>query len=264
MTTPATGQGSTPVDPAIADGGTPQGTITQKELHAAIEKARLEERDKLRKTIDSQKESLDKLTQERDQLQAQSEKAATDFTALTEQLNALKSSVKPEGGIDVEKAIQQAVQAAEQRIGAHNQIRITNLEKQLGEESKTRKQLALNQLRADLIKEAGGDSVLIPELVMGSDENELRMSIDRSKEVYSRHIANIAQRASSNPPTDGQQAFIPPATASHPLPQLDRAPNLPTSQSTGSFRRPLNDYAQNRERLRKEAAARYTSQTLGT
>jgi hypothetical protein len=132
---------------------------------------------------------------------------------------------------------------------------LDELNKQLTTERTERQKLAAERLREKLIAEAGGVTALIPELVRGSNEEELKASIEASKQVFQRTVASAGAPAAPS----SQQGNGNPGAAAVP-------PSIPGAGSSvpGGAGNPVNvralsmkEYAEQREKLKKAAAARY-------
>lgn len=183
------------------------GEANNAELHKAIEKARMEERTNLRTKIEAAEIAANKANELVKTLTA--DKAALEATVakLTDQLNALKTGIKQDGGVDIESAIASAVSAALQRQGTDLQATVETLKQDLARERGAREKAELEQARSRMIADAGGPQALIPELVQGQTIEELQQSIERSKSVFARTVAGVGgggggtvSGAGNNPP----------------------------------------------------------------
>jgi DNA repair exonuclease SbcCD ATPase subunit len=155
--------------------------VTQEQLQAAIEKARLEERTKLRADIETAEANATALQTRVKELEAENQK-------LTADLQTLKSAQKPDGGFDAAKLMEETAQ----RVRSELQGTINELSSQIEEERGVRQRLTLEQLRAKLIQANGGENALIPSLVTGTNEAELIASIQASKAEFNR-IMSVAK-----------------------------------------------------------------------
>jgi hypothetical protein len=236
--------GGTPPPP------TPPPGITQEELHKAIEKARLEEREKLRTQLSEAETSVKTM-------KAEVASAKDQITKLTEKVDSLTAGKKPEGGVDVEKAIESAVQATANRLAKEYSDQIKALRDELEAEKSTRQKLTIEQRRVQMIQAAGGETVLIPELVVGSNEDEIKESIERSKTVYARTVAKAGGASPSLPNPTGNPGE---STPSAPLGAAASTGGAATA--VPGQRIPLSEYAKNRETLKRNAAARYPTGAL--
>lgn len=234
-----------------ADGNPPAPApagITPEQLHQQIEKARLEEREKLRAQLSASDETVKNLKAEVSSL-------TEKLTKLTDKITSLTAGTKPDGGVDVEKAIESAVKATADRLGQEYASQIQTLRGELETERKSRQQLTLEQRRSQMIQEAGGDKALIPELVTGSNEEELKTSVEKSKQIFQRTVATAGNAAPSLPPNNGSGAGNPPAPPAVPA-GAAAAGGAPPAPIPGQ-RMSMADYAKNRQQLKKQAAARY-------
>lgn len=190
------------------DGNNPPqpGAANNAELHKAIEKARMEERTNLRTKIEAAEIAANKANELVKTLTADKVALEATIAKLTDQLNALKTGIKQDGGIDIESAIASAVSAALQRQGTDLQTTVETLKQDLARERGAREKAELEQARSRMIADAGGPQALIPELVQGQTIEELQQSIERSKSVFSRTVAGVgggggtASGAGNNPP----------------------------------------------------------------
>lgn len=226
----------------------PAAGYTTEQLHAAIEKARNEERTKLRAEIETAQQNVKTLQGQVDQLKGENQK-------LTADLQAIQASQKPEGGIDLAQYTEQIAN----RMNAEWQSKFVELETRLTQEQQVRQKLTLEQLRARLIQANGGESALIPILVTGSSEAELLASIEASKAEFQR----IRQLVSGGtpPPTQqqihGQGGGLPPAM---PVPAGGGAPAGGQPQPLTDVRKmDLKDFAKNRQELKRQAIGRYAN-----
>jgi hypothetical protein len=224
--------------------------ITPEQLHAAIEKARLEERDKLRTKLDATLEANATLTDE-----VAKQKAAVQ--KLSDELVALKAAMKPDGGVDVAKAIEQAVQATTARFSEENATALNELRSQLETERSARTKLTLEQLRVKMIEDAGGARTLIPELVHGATEQELQSSIANSKAIFERTVAAVKPAASTPQSTHGNAGAGAPPTVPLPAGGGGSLPSGTTPQPVNVRALSNKDYAAHREALKKQATQRY-------
>lgn len=181
-------------DPNAAGGGAGGDNA---ELAKAIEKARLEERTRLKDQLTALTTQVDTIKTQLTAVQTEKEKLSTEFSSLKTTYEALKAGSKPDGGVDVEKAIETAVTAALSKQGPVLQSEIANLRGELEQERKKREAAELAQSRARIIEEAGGQTALIPELVVGSNEAELRAAAERSKQILARSLQAATGGSSS-------------------------------------------------------------------
>ena len=242
------------------------GAITPEQLHQAIEKARLEEREKLRNQLNTAEEQVKTLKAEVESTKSQLTDTLNKVTKLTTDYETLKNSIKPDGQVDVEAAISRAVKATSDKLAADYGAQLSSLRSELESERTTRTRLSLDQRRMQMIQEAGGDSALIPELVTGSNEQELSASIERSKQVYQRTVAKVGGTPPSPTPPNshGSGANVPPgAPPTVPLPASTTPPGAPAPAAPGGSKiMDMKEYAANRNQLRKQVAARYPTNVI--
>jgi len=249
-----------PNPPTPPAGGAPPPTptgITQDDLHKAIEKARLEEREKLR----TQLETAEASAKEAKELKAKVASMTDQITQLTDKVASLTAGKTASGGVDVEKAIETAVNATVARMEKEYSGQIQALRGELETEKVTRQKLTVEQRRAQMIAAAG--DALIPELVTGSNEEELKASIEKSKEIYQRTVAK-AGAAPSLPNPNGNPGAPTPAAppAAPPVAGAANPPGGGAPTPVPGQRMPLGEYAKRREELKKNAAARYPTGAL--
>jgi hypothetical protein len=156
-----------------SSGGTKNSGYSEAQYKAAIEKARLEERTKLREQVDSGKESSAQLKEAREEIA----KLKGDLKTVTDSLTAIQNAKSKDGDVDVAKVIAEVTEKVgkeyETRLGGELQTLRSNLNA-----------LQLKDLKIQLIEEAGGPGKLILAMVDGKTEDELRASIERSKTAY--------------------------------------------------------------------------------
>jgi hypothetical protein len=238
----ATENDPTPPAPAV-----PPAAITPEALHAAIEKARNEERTKLRGELETAQNAV----------KAEQEKVVTLTKAnqqLTADLQALKASVT-DGKVDVEKLVAEITSATKREVEG----KLAGLEEQVRTERVAREKMSLEQLRMRLIAQAGGEAALIPSMVQGNSEQELVEAVNRSKAEFDR-IRGIVG-GTQTPPS--QQPIHAPGSSGTP-PALPAVPAGGGATAGGQPQVVTNprqmsreDYAKNRQALKQAAIARY-------
>lgn len=249
------------LDPAPADGGS-----NNENVAAAIEKARLEERKKLSDQLTTLTTAVETLKGQVATLTQEKQSIAKELGDLQTAHEALKAGTKPEGGIDVEKAIQTAVNAALSKQGPVLQQEIANLRTELDQERQKRQAAELAQTRARVVEEFGGASVLIPELVTGNSEEELRQSAERSKSIMARSLAAAGVKPGSSGGGSGTGNAAGNSGPSS-IPLGNAAPGSGSTGAAGGHNQPLiaggrmrlADYSAQREKLKADALARATS-----
>lgn len=169
------GDDQTGVDKAKADKAKADAEAAHK---AAIEKARLEERAKLREQLEASEKKLKDL-----ELSFEQERA--EMKKIREAKEALEKSKTSDGNIDAKALIDQVTE----RVSAASNARVVELEKSLKEVQAKLTATEQRELRARLIAEAGGEKALIPVLVRGTTEEEIRQSIEQSKAEFDRITA---------------------------------------------------------------------------
>jgi hypothetical protein len=163
-------------NPPAAGGTTPAAQpagITEEALKAAIEKARLEERNKLRADLEAKQKSVD----ENAAKLAEMQKTVDTLNATMDSLKTAKTS---DGTVDVSKLLSEITE----KVSTPYSKELQDLKQQLNT-------LQLERLKGQLIQEAGGPSSLVMELIGGSSEAEIRASIEKSKSAYAALEAKI-------------------------------------------------------------------------
>jgi len=271
QTAPAAGQ--SPSSPPAYRGEENVADMQRFQLQQAVEKARLEERAKLHEQISGLMVQNQQFEKQLEDLRRQTEAQATELTAFREAADS-------QGKIDIQKAIEQATSAVSKRVQATYEQSIAKLQQDLQQERTLRQQLFAQSLKQRMIEEAGGASALIPELVTGTTEEEIRASIENSKAIYQRTLAQInsglinpvapqqpmkpmvgygsaGTGAASLAGTPQPMSGIPPTGASQ-----QSVPPMGSSQTEGSGAvrtMSMDEYRTNREALKHQAAARYSA-----
>lgn len=242
-TNPDQAQQTTPAQPQQAQ---PAQGITSEQLHAAIEKARLEEREKLRKQLEASEAKSTKL--EKDLATATGE-----ISKLVADIEAIKKGITNDGGVDVQKVIDQTAKAVSAQVRKEYGAKLDELQSQLESERNERSRLSAEQLRADLIAKAGGSSALIPELVRGNTAEEIAASIENAKIIFQRTLSSAGATTPTQQNANGNGvAVVPPVIPVTPSGGTDT-----TVENSGVRRMPMSEYAQKRAELKRQAAARY-------
>jgi hypothetical protein len=238
--------------PAPAAPQQPATGITQAELHAAIEKARNEERTKLRAEIETANEAAKAAKAEVDKLTQANQKLAAD-------LQTIQTSLKPEGGVDVTKVIEDTTRRANEAW----QEKFLALEAKVQSVEQDRQRLTIEQTKARLIQLNGGESALIPSMVHGSTEAELLASIERSKAEFNR-IKSIVG-GTQTPPSQQQhgqgESGTPPTIPAIPAGSGAQAGGQP-QPGVSPRRMSREEYAKNRNELKRQAVSRYPTNVI--
>jgi hypothetical protein len=164
------------------------GAEANAQLHAGIEKARTEERAKLRGEISVKDAEILALKTKQTELE-------TKVTQLTASLDALNAAKSTDGStVDVPKLIEEVSAkftkiAAGEAAGTQN--RVQQLEAQL-------EAMRLKETRNRLIQEAGGEDNLIVGLVKGTNEDEIRASVQEAKAAFEKVTARFKKGAQQN------------------------------------------------------------------
>lgn len=255
---PATAAGvvTAPADtaiPVVPPPKAPDGFISVQDHTAALEKVRKDEKDKLYADLQAARSQVETLTQKVTALEGEN-------TNLKTTVESTKASVSADGKtIDVAKLVSEVSERAAKSVAQNAQIQIEQLTSKLTEVQGQLNATKVKELRERLIAEAGGPDAIIPELVKGNTEEELKASIAESKGILDRQKARFGVTA--NPPAAGPTDGV---TAPTSIPPVNPAPidtgsttlrPLP-SQSNGSRVSP-NEWKQVREQKLAAAAGRY-------
>jgi hypothetical protein len=228
-------------------GGNGNDAASAAAIQAAMEKARSEERTKLQGVITKLEGDVARLNGEVATLSGERDTFSAAVNKLTDELASLKAGLKPEGGIDPVKLLEETSTRVRAELEKVHSARLAELETSLNEEKAHRQNLAVEQLRARLIKASGGEESMIVELVTGSTEADILASIDRSKSAFSRAVATAGGKKSGDKGgEDGQDFSIPGSQkGGDDSAELSNVKNMS-----------MSDYAKHRARL-KGAVPRY-------
>lgn len=250
--TPPPAPADAPVDGnlPVPETNLPAPTGPAPEVIAAIERARREEKTKLYADIEGLNARLASL--EKDNVALRAENAR-----LTTVSKALESSVK-DGQINVPKLVEELTERVTATVASSETARITKLQQELADVTTRLRTKEMTELREKLIRDAGGENVLIPELVRGNTEEELRASVAESKDIFTRNIARFAPHTPAPQNPAGPQ---PQPTAPSPVPTLPPAlPTAPSDNATPSAsptRVSPAEWRSRRTTALAEAATRY-------
>jgi hypothetical protein len=168
-------------EPDLGAGGTPPA-LTQADLHAAAEKARLEEREKLRSQITDLETAKKSLETNVGSLSDQVTKMTADLTKATDSLAALQKAKTADGNIDAKALIDEAVSMTEKRILE----REMQERQQLAEQVKTLQgnltAFQLEKLKTELVEKLDGKVVL--SLIRGNTAEEMQKSVEEANKAY--------------------------------------------------------------------------------
>lgn len=236
-------------------------TYTTEQLHAAIEKARLEERTKLQADLTAATTNAETTNAKVAELNGKLSETLTALqTAEAERLRldgalkAIEKSKTADGAaVDVTKLVEEVTAAAETRLS--EQFKAKHEEQTLALNS-LRQQLTLAELdkaRAKLIADAGGPERLVMELVGGDTVEALTASIGRAKDAFATiesRVGKTSSRSPNSPPP------VSPAGSGAPGVGSGDGVLLPRVRELG-----VKDYAANRDAILAQAKARLTSGT---
>lgn len=213
-----TGGAPAPAAPAPA-APAPAPGITEAQMKAAIEKARLEERTKLQEQITTL--TADKAT------------SAAKISELEGQLKALGSVKTQNGQVDVAALIAQVTESAQTATKTVN----ATLQRELEDLKAQNHKLHLERVRQQAIAENGGEKAMVVALVTGNSETEIRASIEEAKRVHAQ-ILGQAKSSQGNEPGA-------PAPSLPPSPPAPAAPAPPTPALSGMT---VREWGQNRDK----------------
>jgi len=228
----------------------PAPVVDQAAFHAAIEKARLEERAKGRAEMDrNAQQALDK--------EAEAQKARAELAALTLKLDAL-TKAGGASGVDANKAVDAALSQFSERIQKSHEQQLSEMRNRLDETEKRNEEFRLQALKLRLIQEAGPDTV-IEALVKGTNEEELRQSIATAQDTLKRHLTRLGSAASVTPASNATPASNP----ASPLPNAAPVAGGSASSLLANVKTMSSaEYAKNRDQIKRAAleAARSRNQ----
>jgi hypothetical protein len=160
---------------------------------------------------------LAKANKEKETLTSAAEKAKADITEKDKSIAELSLKIKSfesANNTDISAVIQETAEKTERKLRAEFDTQTQQLKQQLEALQSKEKDAALKELRLKLIAEAGGEDSLLPALVKGNNEEELKASIDYSKSIFADAQARIAK----NTPAPQVAPVAPPAPNSPPAP----------------------------------------------
>jgi hypothetical protein len=159
-----------------AGGNNPPEPLTQEQLHAAIEKARLEERERVRKPL----EDAQAAAKAREDAIAAKD---AELARLKGSLDALEKAKTPEG-LDVKALITEVTTNVEKRYADTFTKEREALSNQVNTLQQDLTRLQLEKLQAKLVKEVGGPDKVVFAMIHGNTEAELRASVTAAHEAY--------------------------------------------------------------------------------
>lgn len=240
------GQQNNPPPAAAAAPAAATG-ITQEALHAAVEKARLEERTKLREQI----QTLEGKVKD---LDADNKNLSADKAKLTESLATLKASIKPDGGgVDIDKL----AEGIEARIAKAYDARLAEVEGQLANERTTREKMSLEQLRAQLIQQNGGEDAMLIELVRGNNAAELQASIEEAKAKLQKYVKRAGTPPSQQ--NNGNGGGNPPPNPPVPSGGAGASAGGGAAETINVKDMPMSEYGKRRSEITKKVVGRYAN-----
>lgn len=251
---PAQSDTATPVPPPQK---APDGFISVQEHTAALEKVRKEEKDKIYADLQAARSQVESLTKKVTTLEGEN-------ASLKTTVDSTKASVSADGKtIDVAKLVAEVSERAAKSVAKDAQVQIEQLTSRLAEVQGQLNATKIKEIRERLIAEAGGPDAIIPELVKGNTEEELKASITESKNILDRQKARFGVTT----PAPAPSATTTPSVA--PVAPADVPPVNPAPIDTGSStlrpvvgptngeRIPPQQWKEVRNQRLAEAAGRY-------
>jgi hypothetical protein len=168
------------------DAETQKAAAAAAQSHEAIEKARLEERKKWTDQLNQKQQEIDNLNKSNTELQKQVEKIQAS-------LDALKASSTTDGKVDIDKLVDEMTAKVEKVTSKS----VSELQKQIASLQQENETMKIEKLRVSLIQEAGGEDALIAALVRGSNEQEIRDSIQTAKAAFDRAVSKFKSKKKS-------------------------------------------------------------------
>ena len=181
----------------------PEPTLDLNAIHAQIEKARMEERTKVR-------EELTNLSNLNKSFSEKVTKLETENRELSGKLSALEKAQGANGEVDVSKLISEVAAQTEAKMASV----ISELKSQVTDLGSKSRLASLEVYRRDAIAKAGGEAQLITALVTGNSEEEIDASISVAKDEYQKVVSRVS--SSNLPPLtqkngNGIGANVPPS-----------------------------------------------------
>jgi hypothetical protein len=275
MSTPAST--ATPIATALSTAGAapaapaqntapaaPEGFISLVEHQSALEKIRQDEKSRLYPDLENARKQVETLS-------AQIQTLNGEKTILATSIESLKAATEGGKKFDVAKLVEEVSLRAAKSVTEGAQAQILKLETQLAEMQRSLNAASLKDAREKLIAAAGGAEALIPELVSGNTEEELKKSVAESKRIFDSVVA----RRGNTTPTPAAGTPVAPAPAPSnvaapiaPAPNGQAMPVPPAPIDTGSgtlravpeannARHNPTEWKAIRENRLKEAAGRY-------
>lgn len=200
--------------------------VTAEEIKNRIEKARMEEKEKLYPQLERALNDAAEKAKKLDELAKAQQEYAETTKKLTEELQALKAGVKTDGQLDIEAMVANVAQstAAELKKGYDEQI--SKLSVALEEQKRLAEQRDLALFKEEAIRKAGGESEIIPELVTGNSREEILAKVESAKAIRQRIRAEALKQIQETGGGTGQ------LTLNTNTPSAATTVTLPTSGSS--------------------------------
>lgn len=235
--------------PSNSSNAVPPAGFSQEQLHAAIEKARLEERTKIRGALEAAEQSAKDFS-------AKLKTAEQTISDLTGKVKAYEAAATATGVTDVKKLVEEAAKAGADAVKAQYDAKFQALETDLTNERTTRQKLTIEQRRNALIATANGR--IIPQLVRGDTEEELLRTFEEAKQAFEGAVAQVSDDGNTLPTQQNTNGNGGPSYAP-PLP-LGGSSNSNALKLGG--RRDMKSYAADRKGLLQRVSGRYSNQPL--
>lgn len=231
-------------------------TYSAEQLHAAIEKARMEERQKLRGELDNANGASKPLNDKIVELKSK-------IDLLTGENDALKKATTASGNVDVKALITEVTNNLSEKFTASAKAERESFTTQLKELSGKLNGYELAKVKDKLISEVGGPDKVIMALIVGNTEEELKSSVQKSHEAYMEIENRVKPQGSADPnaTANGQGNNNNPANNAPPIVQ----PGGQGGAGSGQQSSPLTnvkqmspqEYKASREKVQQEMRRRH-------
>jgi len=228
--------------------------MDETQIKEAIEKARLEERTKIHDKLSQAEQEAARMKAAKEEMELAFKEAkdqelkALDLVKKANETNeALKASITADKTVDVDKLVTEVAKSTKAALEGEytNQLsELSNTVKSLSAELSTSR---LSSYRTEAIQKAGGENVLITELVHGNSPAEIDASIQTAIAAFQRVKATVQPSSTNTVIPNAPSVSVPPV----PSTALSQPSNL-----QGGVKQMTNaEYAKERTRLLAESAA---------
>lgn len=192
----------TPASPAPA--APAPVTYSEADLTSRVEKARTEEKQKLYSEI----QSLKKKAEDLESMSAtQLKDLQTKLAEATSQLQTLEKARTPSGDVDIKALIADVSAQIRTELTTRHQAETKALTDRLDKMEKEALAQALARVKQEVIAAAKGR--IIPSLVRGETEDQLRQSAEEAKAEYERIVSEAAASVPAPAAPEAPAAFPP-------------------------------------------------------